>query len=131
MTSTPIIQRAASKQASSGSIGSDETFVIDSWRLIIMKKILCAVLATAMLAPLASFAQTTGGPVTRAQVRADLVQLEAAGYRPSTHDADYPNALQVAEAKVAAMHAPSVAYGGAQDGAASNGVSGAGHAAAQ
>jgi hypothetical protein len=90
-----------------------------------MKKILCAVLTAAMLAPLASFAQTTGDHVTRAKVRADLVQLEAAGYQPSTHDADYPNALQVAEAKVAATHDRSVAYGGAQDGSASNGMPGA------
>jgi hypothetical protein len=73
-----------------------------------MKKLICAVLAAATLMPFAAFAQSAPAHVTRAQVRAELSQLEAAGYRPSTHDADYPQALQSAEAKVAAMNA----YGG-------------------
>jgi hypothetical protein len=38
-------------------------------------------LAAALVAPIASFAQSNG-PVTRAQVRAELVQLEQAGYDP-------------------------------------------------
>jgi hypothetical protein len=75
-----------------------------------MRKIMCVVLAAAAAMPFASFAQSTAGHVSRTQVCAELAQLEAVGYRPSTHDADYPQALQSAEAKVAALDA----YGGAQ-----------------
>lgn len=74
-----------------------------------MKKTLCTLLAAAILAPLASFAHAADGRLTRAQVRADLVQMEAAGYRPSTHDADYPSAIQSAEATVRAMNERSIA----------------------
>nr|WP_250478256.1 DUF4148 domain-containing protein [Caballeronia sp. INML1] len=74
-----------------------------------MKKLICAVLAAATSMPFAAFAQSTPAHVTRLQVRAELAQLEAAGYQPSTHDADYPQALQAAEAKVPARDA----YGGA------------------
>jgi Domain of unknown function (DUF4148) len=77
-----------------------------------MKKTLCTLLAAAILAPLTSFAHAADGQLTRAQVRADLVQLEAAGYRPSTHDADYPGAIQTAEAKVQAMNDRTVSLGG-------------------
>ena len=70
-----------------------------------------------------------GGPQpvarTGAEVWADLAQLEAVGYRPSTHDADYPNALMSAEAKVAAMQGHNAAYGGDQGGAQQVGSAGA------
>ena len=84
-----------------------------------MKKLMCAVLAAAAVMPFAAFAQSAPGHVTRAQVRAELAQLEAAGYRPSTHDADYPQALQAAEAKVAARDA----YGGANANTQASGAS--------
>ncbi|SAL47075.1 DUF4148 domain-containing protein [Caballeronia humi] len=82
-----------------------------------MKKTLCTLLAAAILAPFASFAHAADGQLTRAQVRADLVQMEAAGYRPSTHDADYPSAIQSAEAKVQAMNERSVAQDNARNAA--------------
>jgi hypothetical protein len=57
-----------------------------------------------------SFAQSTSAPVTRAQVYADLVRLEQAGYDPSaSNDPDYPAAIQAAEAKVAAQGSERVA----------------------
>ncbi|BCQ26290.1 DUF4148 domain-containing protein [Caballeronia sp. NK8] len=87
-----------------------------------MKAMACAVLVATTLLPFSAFAQTTGGQVTRAEVRADLAQLEAVGYRPSTHDADYPNALMSAEAKVAAMQGHNGAYGGDQGGAHQTGT---------
>src|ERR1700677_4894050 len=60
-------------------------------------------LAAAMLgAPVLSFAQSSA-PLTRAEVRADLVRVERAGYSPSTNDIDYPAAIQAAEAKIAAQ----------------------------
>lgn len=41
-------------------------------------------------------------PLTRQQVKADLAQLEAAGYRPGANDLiSYPDQLQSAEARVA------------------------------
>ena len=63
------------------------------------------VLASALTAPVTSFAQQSNGPVTRAQVRAELVQLEKAGWRPSMNMGnapDYPAGIEAAEAKVAA-----------------------------
>jgi hypothetical protein len=48
-----------------------------------MKNLIAAALAaTVLAAPALSFAQAEQQPVTRAQVRAELVQLEKAGYRP-------------------------------------------------
>ena len=47
-----------------------------------MKSLIQAVVIAAVLAaPVASFAQSNQ-PVTRAQVRAELIQLEKAGYQP-------------------------------------------------
>jgi Domain of unknown function (DUF4148) len=70
-----------------------------------MKALIKAVLiATALSAPAFAFAQATNGPVTRAQVRADLVRLEQAGYRPAGTDPYYPADIQAAEAKVAAQN---------------------------
>ncbi|GAB7521618.1 DUF4148 domain-containing protein [Paraburkholderia sp. 2C] len=63
------------------------------------------VTAVALTAPVLSFAQSTDHGLTRAQVRAELVQLEQAGYNPQTAaDANYPQDIQLAEAKVAAQN---------------------------
>ena len=70
-----------------------------------MKKIfVClAVAAGALAAPALSFAQSNG-PVTRAEVRADLVRVEQAGYQPARgEDVYYPANIQAAEAKIAAQ----------------------------
>ena len=51
-----------------------------------MKSLIQAVALAAVLAvPAVSFAQSDA-PVTRAQVRAELVQLEKAGYNPGNAD---------------------------------------------
>ena len=70
-----------------------------------MKSLIQAVVvAAALAAPVAVFAQSNA-PVTRAQVRAELVQLEKAGYNPAAaDDATYPADIQAAEAKVAAQN---------------------------
>ena len=58
-----------------------------------------------LLAPLLSVAQTSTH-LTRAQVRAELVQLERAGYNPAkAKDENYPDDIQAAEARVAAEKA--------------------------
>ncbi|MFM0646021.1 DUF4148 domain-containing protein [Paraburkholderia bryophila] len=92
-----------------------------------MKNVLvCFALAAGALAtPVLSFAQSNA-PVTRAEVRADLVRVEQAGYNPSTSDdATYPADIQAAEAKVAAQdpqQATQSSYGGvAQNGSSSSG----------
>jgi hypothetical protein len=74
------------------------------WRFYIMKTIIsAAVIAAALAAPIASFAQSNQ-PVTRAQVRAELVQLEKAGYNPVGDHVDYPANLQAAQARVNATN---------------------------
>jgi hypothetical protein len=66
-----------------------------------MKSLAYAIVAASILAaPLASFAQSNAQPVTRAQVRADLVNVEHAGYTPSGDNLTYPADIQAAEAHV-------------------------------
>lgn len=68
-----------------------------------MKTLISAVVvAAALVAPVASFAQSNQ-PVTRAQVRAELVQLEKAGYNPVGDNVTYPASLQAAQARVDAQ----------------------------
>jgi hypothetical protein len=52
------------------------------------------------VAPASVYAQSNQ-PLTRAQIRAELVQLEKAGYSPSAKDNRYPERLQAAETRVA------------------------------
>jgi len=81
-----------------------------------VKSLIQAVAVAAVLAvPAVSFAQQQA-PVTRAQVRAELVQLEQAGYHVGDGDnTSYPAQLQAAQARIAAMNG-NTAYGGAADG---------------
>jgi hypothetical protein len=74
-----------------------------------MKSLVQAVvIAAALAAPVAAFAQSNQ-PVTRAKVRADLVQIEKAGYRPGDGDnTSYPAQVQAAEAKIAAQETSGV-----------------------
>jgi len=89
-----------------------------------MKSLINAVaVALVLAAPAVSFAQSNG-PVTRAQVRAELVQLEKAGYRPAAgRDPYYPTDIQAAEARVAAQNgaAQSSGYGSATNGSSQSG----------
>ncbi|MFM0199152.1 DUF4148 domain-containing protein [Paraburkholderia fungorum] len=90
--------------------------------------LVCFALAVGTLAaPALSFAQSNA-PVTRAEVHADLVRVEQAGYSPSSgDDANYPADIQTAEAKIVAHSDQQMAqqsYGGvAQTGSASSGTS--------
>jgi hypothetical protein len=83
-----------------------QRYTKQSFEVGIMKSLIEAVVIAALItAPLAAFAQTSQ-PVTRAQVRAELIQLEKAGYDPATSNAiDYPANIQAAEARVAAQNA--------------------------
>ncbi|WP_144153258.1 DUF4148 domain-containing protein [Paraburkholderia sp. BCC1885] len=80
--------------------------------------------AATLGAPVLSFAQSNA-PVTRAEVRADLVRVEQAGYMPSANDLNYPADIQAAEAKIAAQNdqqMTNTAVGGvAQNGSTASG----------
>ncbi|RQR44278.1 MULTISPECIES: DUF4148 domain-containing protein [unclassified Burkholderia] len=62
------------------------------------------ILAVAVLAsiPVLSFADAGHG-LTRADVRADLVRLEQAGYNPAGSDARYPDDIAAAQNVIAAQ----------------------------
>lgn len=87
-----------------------------------MKSLVFAVVAASVLsAPLVSVAQEQSNPpLTRAEVKADLIRLEQAGYRPSTNDPYYPSDLQAAEQRVAREQGEALAtaetsgYGGTE-----------------
>jgi hypothetical protein len=87
-----------------------------------MKSLIQAVVvAAALAAPLVSFAQSNS-TVTRAPVRAELVQLEKSGYHVGDGDnAHYPEAIQAAEAKVGAQNAAATGYGGVANSSSQSG----------
>lgn len=79
------------------------------------------VILTVVAAPALSFAQANSA-VTSEQVRADLVQLEQAGYHIGDGDnANYPADIQAAEARVAAQNGGS-SYGGVVSGTSASGA---------
>lgn len=88
-----------------------------------MKSLIKAVaLAVVLAAPVVSFAQSNQ-PLTRAEVRAQLVQLEKAGYNPSAdNDATYPAQIQAAEARVAAQNESTSGVGGVVSGSSQSGA---------
>ena len=67
--------------------------------------IYAALVAGALAAPAFSFAQDATAPMTRAEVQADLVRVEQAGYRPNINDVHYPADIQAADARLAAQDA--------------------------
>ncbi|ASL47076.1 hypothetical protein bAD24_III06760 [Burkholderia sp. AD24] len=90
-----------------------------------MKSLIQAVvIAAALVAPVASFAQSNQ-PVTRAQVRSELIQLEQAGYQPGRADPYYPADIQAAQARVAEQNGTAQAaqsgYGGVVSGSSQGG----------
>ncbi|WP_321939292.1 DUF4148 domain-containing protein [Paraburkholderia sp. J8-2] len=79
------------------------------------------VILTILSAPVASFAQSNAA-VTPEQVRAELVQLEQAGYHPGDGDnTNYPADIQAAEARVAAQNGGN-SYGGMVGGTSASGA---------
>ena len=82
------------------SIASDTVFEANTnTGGLVMKSLIYAMVAASVLAtPLASMAQTQSNqPVTREQVRQDLIRLEQAGYEPRANDINYPATIQAAE----------------------------------
>jgi hypothetical protein len=87
-----------------------------------------ALAAVTLGTPMLSFAQSNA-PLTRAEVRADLVRVEQAGYHPSANDINYPADIQAVEARVAAQDDQQLtnqAVGGvAENGSTESGVASA------
>jgi hypothetical protein len=91
---------------------------------IIMKLVQSLVLAAVLAVPaVSSFAQSNE-PLTRAEVKAQLVQIEKAGYNPAANDdATYPADIQAAEAKVAAQNgSAATSYGGVANATSTSGA---------
>ena len=68
-----------------------------------MKRKLISILAVTGLlaAPAFAMAQSqTNGPLTRQDVKAQLIQLENAGYNPAQNDIYYPSNIQHAQQRV-------------------------------
>lgn len=81
-------------------------------------------IATAFGSPV--FAQTSAdissGAVTRAQVRAGLVELQQAGYNPASDQTQYPANIQAAENRLQAQRgAAATGYGPSIDGTSASG----------
>jgi len=73
------------------------------------------VLAAVFAAPMSSFAQSHSS-ITRAEVRAELMQLENAGYNPGRgSDPHYPNDLQAAEVRVGEQNSKTSGFGGSSE----------------
>ncbi|WP_082855062.1 DUF4148 domain-containing protein [Paraburkholderia phytofirmans] len=87
-----------------------------------------AAAAIALAAPVVSFAQQDNPPLTRAQVRAQLIQIENAGYHPGHRDINFPDDFLAAEARVAAENGGPSSTG---VGGVSSGASELGHRAAE
>lgn len=85
-----------------------------------MKSLVYAMVAASALSiPLASFAQSTAnGPVTRSQVRQDLINVEQAGYNPAAKSPYYPDDIQAAERRVNEQQG----YGGVAAGTSQSGA---------
>ncbi|MGF6727619.1 hypothetical protein P3T43_007011 [Paraburkholderia sp. GAS41] len=69
------------------------------------------VIGLTVVLPVLASAQGNSAPITREQVRAELVALEAAGYHPGKASPYYPADIQAAEAKI---HAGDAVGGNAQ-----------------
>lgn len=93
-----------------------------------MKLVQSLVVAALVAVPALSFAQSSvqNAPVTRAEVKAELVQLQQAGYNPASDNTQYPANLQAALARVSAANgetasASASSYGGVTQGASAAG----------
>nr|WP_175232064.1 DUF4148 domain-containing protein [Paraburkholderia humisilvae] len=86
--------------------------------------LIASVVASALAAPAAAFAQQNS-PVTRAQVKAELAQLRAAGYQGDT-ETSYPVQIQAAEARVATHDAQTAAASSYGPGTAGTSAAGGG-----
>uniref|UniRef100_E1TEB5 DUF4148 domain-containing protein n=1 Tax=Burkholderia sp. (strain CCGE1003) TaxID=640512 RepID=E1TEB5_BURSG len=86
-----------------------------------MKLVQSLVVAALVAVPALSFAQSNH-PLTRADVRAELVQLQKAGYNPASDNAQYPNNIEAAQMRIDAQNGSAAAYGGVAKGSSAAGA---------
>lgn len=80
-----------------------------------MKLVQSLVIAAALAIPaVASFAQSSPS-ISRAEVKAELVELQKAGYNPVADRTQYPRNIQAAQARLNAETGSVSAYGGVAD----------------
>jgi hypothetical protein len=93
-----------------------------------MKLVQSLVVAALVAVPALSFAQSSvqNAPVTRAEVKAELVQLQQAGYNPASDNTQYPANLQAALARVSAANGETASASASSYGGVTQGVSAAG-----
>lgn len=65
-----------------------------------MKLLVAGLLVSSLISPCLSFGQQTNEPLTRAQVRQQIVEIEKAGYTPGSFDPHYPEKIQGAQARI-------------------------------
>jgi hypothetical protein len=93
------------------------------------QKIYAALVAAVLSIPVVASAQQSNADLTRARVRAELVQLEKAGDNPTRHnDPHYPADIQAATARLQAtnsvtQNATTSGYGGTTDRSSQAGTS--------
>lgn len=66
-----------------------------------VKMLVAGLLVSSLVTPCLSFGQEANEPLTRAQVRQQILELEKAGYVPGSFDPHYPEKIQDAQARVA------------------------------
>jgi hypothetical protein len=87
-----------------------------------MKLLKSLIVAAVVAVPALSFAQSNQ-PVTRAQVRQELIELQQVGYNPTTDETQYPLNIQQAEARVSTQHSAAASdLGGSRDGSSASGT---------
>ncbi|WP_109484102.1 DUF4148 domain-containing protein [Paraburkholderia sp. C35] len=84
-----------------------------------MKLVQSLFVAALIAAPAVSFAQSNQ-PLTRAQVRAELVELQQAGYNPASDNTQYPKNIEAALSRIEAEKGAS--YGGVAAGQSNAGA---------
>jgi hypothetical protein len=108
-------------QAATASRSTQPLNAFDIWRNL-MKLVQSLIVAALVAVPAVSFAQAQQQPVTRAEVRAELVQLQKAGYNPSSDNTQYPKNIEAALARVHAEDgSAAAAYGGVAQSTADSG----------
>jgi len=83
--------------------------------------VLAVIGATLAALPTLANAQSAQSGPTRAQVQAELAQLESVGFYPGARDPHYPDNIQAAEAKLHARDEMKKSVGGAAMGVAQSG----------
>ncbi|WP_244815331.1 DUF4148 domain-containing protein [Caballeronia sp. Lep1P3] len=86
------------------------------------KSIVPAIVIASALAVPALAQASDNGALTRAEVKAQLVQLERAGYNPASDHTTYPANIQAAQARLdASQGVAATSFGGVSEGASASG----------